>query len=414
MANTDTQFFRLSASTLFGPHFSVNAEINNKVSDPSLVDTQHLLQSLFGNCVSEDQIEQVTTSTLDAAFKRNAISIQVANLERLFGVHGSHALSHNPVKSFTILNSTVPEEVKLREHDEVSWLVEMPRIQPNRQTVHADPQPFLKECPFLLNTARMLFTASNVMRWTFHSGHDVSYISNSRIVEWSDGSSTLHIGDDVYTLDDWKSNAELHLLGTESVVSKHGVSLPALMAHNIVDRHLVVNCSQAVSIQKAVAEENAANSNEVKQRRLGYATDVLPAINWEKPSKTKSAYSDFVAKQYDRRQKEIMRRLKEGNPMTLGEQLEQEEKMNSILLAVNQGSATLQDEDDNAAREAFINERQQPRRKRKFERNLALEGETVDPLDADDGDFEEMMANMRSKRDQEFSEDQLLKKPRTE
>lgn len=402
-ASMDVNSQSWSIKSLFGPLFSVNEESKANVFDPSLADTHKFLVSMFGEHISEVDID--TEARVEDAFKANETAVEVAELEGFFGPHGARALLEEPIKSFTILNATVPTTLKLPKSDE-AWLVEMPKIQPNRQTVHADPKPFTGNCPYLTSTSRMLFTPSNVMRWSF-SSNQKAFVSNSRLVRWSDGSATLHIGDDIFTLNDWKSTAEVHLVGSETIVEKNGVQLPAFTsAQDAVKRHLVMDSAEAASVQLAVAEENAMNSDESKKRKLGYTTNILPPINWEKPSKDRNVYEEFIFNEYERRKKEIIRRQKEGQPMTLGEQMRLEEKLAQLLQAANEGAINLEETNAvSSSREEFISQRQHKRSYKKFERSLGLEGGTRDPLfeeensQSDDEDYEDIIESMKRKRD---------------
>lgn len=410
----------MTMRALFGPHFSISEENLEKAADPSLADTHSFLVSLFGAHISEHDIDAVPR--IEVEFNTNEAAVQLAEVEKLFGKPGAQTLRKEPLDLFTLLHSTLPDYANLPKCSD-SWLVEMPKIQPNRQTAHADPQPIIKNCQFHPSTSRMLFTPSNIMRWGYHPGTN-SFVSNTRLIRWSDGLLTLHIGEDVYSVSDWRSTAEVHLLGNETIIHKHGLLLPSFTAcGQNVKRHLVIDSTEAASIQNAVAEENAMNLMENKRHRLGYATDVIPSINWEQVSKGNSVLEEFVAKEYARREKEIQRRYKMGQPTSLAEQFEWEKELSEMIKAVVHGTLDVSDIMASGTQKELTEKRRQPSR-RKFDRNLSLDGDfTVDPLadaDNDDNDrsdhssasddYEEMMKNMQQKRDREVSEERREKR----
>lgn len=408
----------MTMRALFGPHFTISEENLEQAADPTLADTHSFLVSLFGTHISEHDIDAVPR--IEDEFNTNVAAVQLAEVEKLFGKPGAQTLRKEPLDLFTLLHSTRPDYANLPKCSD-SWLVEMPKIQPNRQTAHADPQPIIKDCPFHPSTSRMLFTPSNIMRWGYHPGSN-SFVSNTRLIRWSDGLLTLHIGEDVYSVSDWRSTAEVHLLGNETIIHKHGLLLPSFTAcGQNIKRHLVIDSTEAASIQNAVAEENAMNLMENKKHRLGYATDVIPSINWEHVSKGNSVLEEFVAKEYARREKEMQRRHKMGQPTSLAEQFEWEKELNEMIKAVVHGTLDVSDIMASAPQKELRENRSKPSR-RKFDRNLSLDGGfTVDPLaDADNDndrsdhssaseDFEEMMENMQRKRDRELSEERREK-----
>lgn len=404
----------LSIKALFGPLFTISKE--SKLCDPSLLDTHKFLSTLFGLHVSESDIH--SDPQISEVFKVNAEAVKIAELESLFGTFGARSLPEQPLKSLATLNSTYPSASNLPKSDDV-WLVEMPKIHPNRQTLHADPQPIKKNCPYHPSTPRMLFTPSNVMRWGYYGAKN-AFVSNARVIRWSDGSLTLHVGNDVYSLNDRRGTAEFHVLGTKTVVSKNGGSLPAITASNLVRRHVVMDSAEAISVQQAVAEETGSNLVENREEKLGYTSSILPPINWESVSKTKNIYEEFVFMEYEKRKKIIARRLKEGRPMSLVEQFQMEQELFDTILAAKEGRMDLEAhkaQTRNETRKQSVATRHRPR---KFQRNTELEGgNPIDPFEdasneSESEGYEEMMENMKRKRDQEDMEEHMVKRSKHE
>lgn len=415
----------ITMRALFGPHFSIDEKNVVQAPDPSLADTHSFLVSLFGPHISEHDIDPAPR--IEEEFNTNESAVQLAEVEELFGKPGAQALGEEPLELFTMLHSTRPNYANLPKCS-TSWLVEMPKVLPNRQTVHADPQPIMKKCPFYPSTSRMLFTPSNIMRWGYHPGTN-SFVSNTRLIQWSDGFVTLHIGEDVYSMSDWRSTAEVHLLGTETIVHKHGLLLPSFTAcdHNI-KRHVVMDSTEATSIQNAVADENTMNLMENKEHDLGYATDVIPSIDWDKVSKGDSVLDEFVAKTYALRQKELERKHKMGQPVSLAEQFRLEQELSEAIKNAIQGNLNIDQMLASFPQKEFIGERRKPSHQ-KFSRSLALEGGIpVDPLaqndhqnDEDESqnsdaseNYDEMMENMQRKRDREWEEERGEKRVKSD
>lgn len=432
----------ITMKDLFGALFQMDTTTAKQpIQDPTLVDTRSILFSHFGEFIREEDIELGETDDLTREMQANKEARHRAELERLFGVTGTDVLAAQSLEPFGMLRSSLPTPPTLGPQEEM-WLVEMPKVEPNRQTMHADPQPFFpSSCTYLQSDARMLYTPYNVMRWTYLSAKKL-FMSNSRIVRWSDGSSTLHIGTDVYSLQQAKSQAALHLLGNPAVVEKGPVALPSLVATVKPDRHLVLESTGAVSVERAVITESLQHRTIASKQKLGYSTATLPAIDWTKPVKGRNPYEEYVAMEYDRRQKEMARRAKEGRPMSLAEQIEMEQEMLQHLRTTS--AEVLLEQQNEARREAALRvARAQDARaagtshRSRFDRDLGLGGDlsafggaelaaqegTVDDASEDqsgseaeearetaaDDDYEFMLNDMRRKRDREDAEERRAK-----
>ncbi|CCW62127.1 unnamed protein product [Phytomonas sp. EM1] len=314
---------------LFGAFFEIDKS-DGPAPNPLLVDTRGILKSMFGPCVNEEDIifqnpEDLLRETMQQNKDLHIFDAQV----ELFGEHGAQVLTQEKPEGFHLLYASVPEVPPLADADQ-TWLLEMPKMAPNRQILHADPQPFLpSHCPHLESNSRMLYTPSNILRWGHHTGQGL-YLSNARVVRWSDLSLTLHVGSDVHSLLPAKGNAPVSLLGNATTVRKTGVALPAIATTLLPDRHFVVESSEAGSIERAVFEASAQRNVETHRRRLPYTITTLPEIDWAKP-KSRNPVEEFVMMQYEQRQKVLDRRLKEGRPMSLREQLDLDAELLSQL-----------------------------------------------------------------------------------
>lgn len=90
------------------------------------------------------------------------------------------------------------------------------------------------------NTVARLVTPENCIRWRFKKGPDgqnltdedgrPQYESNSRVVEWEDGSKTLHVGAEVYNLSDIPDRVLLFEENSQDVQVCHGLVKHRLIA----------------------------------------------------------------------------------------------------------------------------------------------------------------------------------------
>ncbi|RNC31399.1 putative RNA polymerase-associated protein LEO1, partial [Trypanosoma cruzi] len=322
----------LAIEDLFGDLFEVG---DHRPVDPALVDTRRMLLRFFGDYVREEDVdfEDEKHVKLAKEMADNKAAARFAAAERCFGEAGAAALEDQRVEPFGCLQSSLPDAPDLGPHDEL-WLTDMPKIAPNRQTLHMEPQPFIpSQCMPLNSTERMLFTTQNVVRWAYHKGTN-TFMSNARIVRWSDGSVTLHVGSDLFTLQTSKENT-VTMLARPVVVQKGAVGVPAMVSAVNPTKHLVVEGATAASVEEAVIAESARFRSVSKQHNLAYSTPTLPNVNWKKMTKARTPIEEYVMKEYDRRQKLIEQRKKEGRPMTLTEQMEMEDELLQKLKTIS-------------------------------------------------------------------------------
>ncbi|KEG15205.1 hypothetical protein DQ04_00151240 [Trypanosoma grayi] len=404
----------LAIEDLFGELFEVGEQ---RPVDPALVDTRNMLLRLFGSCVHEEDVDFEDEKQIKLAKEMadNKAAARFAAVEKWFGEAGAAALEDERMEPFGCLKSSLPHAPELGQHEGL-WLTDMPKIVPNRQTLHMDPKPFHpSKCTPLKSTERMLYTTQNVIRWAHHQGSN-TFMSNARVVRWSDGSVTLHVGSDLFTLQPSKESA-VTMLATPTVVRKGKIGIPAMVSALNPDEHFVVEGATAASIEEAVIAENAQFRSVATQHNLAYSTPTLPNINWNKMTSARTPVEEYIMKEYNRRQKIIDQRKREGRPVTLTEQMELENELLQRLHTIS--AEELLEHQQEQQREAALRataRHQQPRRGR-FERNMNLEGgadEAVgddrdgsaeardgDDNNDDDDDYETMLEEMRRKRRRE-------------
>lgn len=373
---------------LFGPYFKVPSAA--EIVNPVLVDTTGVLLTHFGPHVQLEDISLADRRTAEQEFfeqmKINITQSDYLKAVGLFGEHGTKIFIDSFPEMSTTLQAALPSVPDTEDYDEL-WLVDMPKIDPNRQTLHADPQPFFPaKDVYVESNPRMLYTPSNVMRWAFHE-ESKTYLSNCRMVRWSDGTVTLHIGTDVFTLNDSRDTTYLDLLASPSNVRKGNVAFPSLVNTLNPDRHFVIESNEAASIERAIVAEGEEHRSG--KQMLPFITAPLPNVNWAKPTEKGSVYEEHVAHAYRWREAEIKRRKREGRPMTMAEQLEMENELMRTLHTASaeqlrEGQEHLRQQ--RAERENQARERQ--KRRRGGLREVTLQGgnEDVDRDEIDDDD----------------------------
>ncbi|KAG5466866.1 hypothetical protein LSCM1_01043 [Leishmania martiniquensis] len=372
----------LTMQALFGPIFQAEELDKAAAKDPGLIDTRSILQDLFGGGIREDDVRlfQEERYGIEALAREMKVNKEVLVCEegaRYFGSGGANVLRADQAVPFTLLESSLPES--WRENWEKattpSWLLDMPVIFPNRQTLHADPRPCdPSTCAYLESNKFMLYTPSNVLRWSVHEG---GVSSNSRIVHWSDGSMTMHIGNDVLTLLP-SQESTLNLLGEALEVGKAGMKIEAVIASTVPEKHLTARLGEAVSIEAALAQERRQREIENRHRNLPYADSPMPPIDWAHPRKGRTIQEEFVCEEYEMREREMKRRMKDGRPMTLAEQLQLEARLQDHVTGTSteQLQAEREDQLRQAALKTALRAGNRSHKRSRFDRDLDLHGGT--------------------------------------
>ncbi|KPA86283.1 putative RNA polymerase-associated protein LEO1 [Leptomonas pyrrhocoris] len=381
-ADAVSPFAALTMETLFGPAFRVGEDDRKALKDPALIDTRAILQELFGPAVREDDVdlfveERYGAENVAKEMRTNKELLVYAEGERYFGAASAQVLRSDEHVPFTLLESTLPP-VWSEEQGRSStpaWLLEMPAIYPNRQTLHADPRPCdPSTCDYLESNKYVLYTPSNVLRWTVE-GPTCS--SNGRVVRWSDGSVTLHVGGDVLALTP-SQEPTLHLLGEPLEVGKAGMEIDAMIGAIAPEKHLSAGLGGAASIEAALAQERRQRELGNSDRNLPFADLSMPPIDWSRPRKGRTIQEEFVREEYENREKEMKRRIREGRPMTLAEQLRLEAQLQDHVTGAT--AEELQTERDDALRQATLKAAQRAEnrgvKRNRFDRDLDLQGGT--------------------------------------
>ncbi|KAG5492705.1 hypothetical protein JKF63_01285 [Porcisia hertigi] len=370
----------LTMQALFGPIFQVEGPNQVSVQDPGLIDTRSILCDLFGGGIREEDVylfpeERNGIEVLSREMKTNKDVLVYEEGARYFGRAGADVLRTDENVPFTLLESSLPARWDLKRERAMSpsWLLDMPVIFPNRQTLHADPRPCdPSTCAYLESNKFMLYTPSNVMRWRVNEN---GASSNSRIVHWSDGSMTMHIGNDVLTLLP-SQESTLNLLGESLKVGKAGMEIDAVMASTVPQKYLTARLGEAASIETALAQERRQREIENRQRNLPYVDSFMPSIDWARPRKGRSIQEEFVREEYEMREREVKRRIKDGRPMTLAEQLQLEARLQDHVTSVS--AEQLQAERDDQLRKAALKAAQRAEnrsyKRHRFDRDVDLQG----------------------------------------
>lgn len=383
-ADVASPFAGLTMEALFGPAFRVEEADRTATKDPALVDTRTILQELFGAVVREDDLdlfleERYGVDSIAKEMRTNKELLVYEEGERYFGAAGTQVLRSDQHVPFTLLESTLPATWtadRARAADP-AWLLEMPAIYPNRQTLHADPRPCdPATCDYLESNKFMLYTPSNVLRWTVDGA---SCASNARVVRWSDGSITMHVGADVLTLRP-SQEPTLHLLGEPLEVGKQGMDIDAMIGSIVPEKHLSAGMGGAVSIEVALAQERRQRELGNLDRNLPFADSSMPPIDWTRPRKGRTIQEEYVREEYEHREKEMKRRIKEGRPMTLTEQLRLEAQLQDHVTGATAEELRLERED--TVRQATLKAAQRAenrgQKRSRFDRDLDLQGGGAD------------------------------------
>ncbi|GET92802.1 hypothetical protein, conserved [Leishmania tarentolae] len=372
----------LTMQALFGPIFQVEELDRAGAKDPGLIDTRFILHDLFGDAILEDDVQifqegRYGAEVLAREMKMNKDVLVYEEGARYFGSAGAEILRTDENLPFSLLESSLPEhwEEKRERATTPSWLLDMPVIYPNRQTLHADPRPCdPSTCTYLESNRFMLYTPTNVLRWKLI---DKGVSSNSRVVRWSDGSMTMHVGSDVLTLLH-SQESTLNLLGETLEVGKAGMGIDAVLASTVPEKHLTARLGEAASIEAALAQERRQRELKSRQRNLPYADSRMPPIDWAHPRKGRSIHEEFVREEYEMREREMKRRIKDGRPMTLAEQLQLEARLQDRVASASaeQLQAERADQLRRAALKAAQRSENRGQKRNRFDRDLDLHGGT--------------------------------------
>lgn len=358
MASVATPMGGFALHDLFGEHFHTGLlpaqqqgepqddwdTTGGGVIDPELLDSRTFIENLFGHHVDETMInpsEAIDTARppLHSLMRDAAAADARADVQTLFGEHVKHMdlrldETEEQRGGFEILYASLPKlPTQLGQSTGDLWLAELPKVDPNRQVLHVDPTLFVpsrngEQLP--PNSDRRLYTTQNIMRWTYLK-QNKQVLSNARLVCWSDGSRTVHVGQDRFEVAQSSQNSLALLSAPSSVRTADGKAPPGsstMVGVQGYDNRVLIKVSDAPSISREIVEETQGHREIGMERRLGFTTALaLPQMDAKKAKADMSSEDQWVSKEREKRRKEKERRAAEGNAMSFLEEFDEERKM---------------------------------------------------------------------------------------
>lgn len=222
----------------------------------------------------------------------------------------------------------LPESMKTPNAER--WLLELFRMGDNRQALHVDPQRFLPDITVPPHTdKRNFYTPHNVIRWAKDDAKGTLY-SNARVVMWSDGSATLHVGADCWEVMP-SQDAAVNMLAVKTDVMVHGATgeevLPDCWSQaSHWDKHVrLVPVNDRNTLSLYVENEAKVRRARSEAQKVPLAVGGIPEPSPNAkgvPTRPMTLEEEVLAMARHRVEKEYAARLKSGNPMSLREQIE--------------------------------------------------------------------------------------------
>ncbi len=219
-------------------------------------------------------------------------------------------------ESIKFLYSTIPDLPSLPKSEQF-WLVDLPKVEPNRQILHVEAEPFTKETTTAKHSDdRRLYTPHNVIRWTY-SRTTKEALSNTRLIMWSDGSTSLQVGKDAYDVLP-SQEAAFNLLGAPVQLSGNwscqGEPLPALIAAAHPEAHVTLKLQSAKnSVDHTLVHEGRLQRAPQVTERLAIPSRVLPEFADKRG--LLSAEEEFATTAREQRKRQMR-----TNPMSFTDQ----------------------------------------------------------------------------------------------
>lgn len=292
----------VTLAALFGEHFHPpEAEV---VPDPANYDARQLLLELFG---LDEATFPLAADTAEADLRHLKEEHQRAMLlDEVRAVFGEESLRFiapdaigRPINS--VIKARVPA-VRFAPQERI--LISMPQVGGITQTLHADPKLFARNEVPPLSTRTEHFTASNVMRWAV--ANDKPY-SNTRLVLWSDGTRTLHIGPDVFEAHR-NTDVSLNMVACDTELEgRNGIKAPAKVAALPFVDHW--NFTTPAVLANSVNERlvHASNVVEDVQGKVGLLQGTIAPIGVQKDKKPPRNAAPPIEEEF----LEIRRRMQE-------------------------------------------------------------------------------------------------------
>lgn len=366
-------------------------EQSARFCDPALLDTETILGDVFGDNIGFVHEAFNVTDAAHAHLLKKALDDArladcMSELDEFFGPHAEYvktdqgaSLRPNVTMSAAFphsgrggnstasTSSTVKSEgTSVGELLRSTVLLTMPTVHPNRQILHFETAPYNpatsrpKE-----STDRKTFTPQNIMMWTYDR-KSRRYLSNTRVIQWSDGTTTLHVGAESYDIETCTDGA-LSFLGERRHMYRCDKAYSAIIETVPVDNHVTVmsrsdkmnsiDAITAARAAKAVAE-NAALS-------IGLPITGLPAFVGDAGGR-KSTEEEYVDTERAALKKLIAQMERDGTPMTVAEQMRRDAQILNDVIAIGSGIDALV-----AKQHARRAEEEEERRAAKAEREAA-------------------------------------------
>ena len=217
-----------------------------------------------------------------------------------------------------------PTQNHLRESN---LLVTLPTVHPNCQILHLDPVPYHPQLNAPKDsTARRIYTPKNTMHWTYEP-RTQQFLSNARMVQWSDGTTTVHVGSESYAMDTFTDQG-LTFLGREQKLYRGDKAIDAVVEAVAVDNHVTLRPRSDVKssvddVISAASERRAAQDIKTK---VGMQIGGIPRLGVV-GSKKKSLEEEYIEKEKASLHKFAAACAKEGKPLSMMEIWAREQKI---------------------------------------------------------------------------------------
>eukprot|EP00758_Cryptobia_borreli_P006149 Tbor_TRINITY_DN5093_c1_g2::TRINITY_DN5093_c1_g2_i1::g.14085::m.14085 len=226
-------------------------------------------------------------------------------------------------------------------------LLTMPTVDPNCQILHFDHVPYHPNLSNDLREAsgdRKVYTSKNVIQWTYNP-NTKEYLSNSRIIQWSDGTSSLHIGTEMYTIETFTDQG-LTFLAKEQTMYRGDSSTTALVEAFPVDNHVTLRPCRT-SLGESLVSNRA--SHNIKKPLVGVPMDATPGLPSIGSRRGRTPQEDFVDMEREKLRIRAAERAKEGHPMSMSDLLMEDQDILRMAKDAALVAMSLQERRDSAS-----------------------------------------------------------------
>jgi hypothetical protein len=301
--------------------------------DPEHFDVLQLVDDIFGNMVTETDIFQdlhLETDTDDHRIRILTEHKRLDEVQPIIDIFGDaaidvftrdmHEVGEATYKHAEIVECEVPANpyaMAVRPGQDEIWLFDMPKVRPNRQILHFSDTPFSRTEVRPLDTDRAFYTPQNVIQWAKNDKGKL--LSNARLVRWSDGSATLHVGSDVYELPDNQDRVLSMLAREVNIRDQHGARKAYVEAVQ-VSRHVSAKPSsnRPYTVNEALVRETMARRQQPIESQVKFSGEAVPQLrtDQERNKAPMNARNPTVEEAYMQVMREGReKRLKQGHSM---------------------------------------------------------------------------------------------------